>query len=134
MEYPAAQVFSLASSSTCARIIGVGNVTEIVMDPIPALVIRYRNLKAKKDGLDREMTEVKLDLVPAVEAIGGKWTDDQGYAKMVERSDSVGYPSAPVERLAMTWSESEDPIMRSCGEMLLGLRREKAGFSYLQVK
>ena len=108
--------------------------TEVTIDPIPQLVLRHRKLKVQRDAVDKEMKDVKDDLRPAVEAIGGKWTDDAGYARMIVRKDSVGYGAGAVDHLAMTWSESEDPIMQSCGRMLLGLRKEKAGFSYLQVK
>ncbi len=108
--------------------------TEIVIDLIPQLVLRHRKLKVQRDAVDEKMKEVKADLRPEVEAIGGKWTDDAGYARMIVRKDSVGYGAAAVDHLATTWSESEDPIMQSCGRMLLGLRKEKAGFSYLQVK
>lgn len=108
--------------------------TEIVIDLIPQLVAFHRKLKVQRDVIDKEMKDVKADLQPEVEAIGGKWTDDAGYAKMIVRKDSVGYAAAAVNHLATTWSESEDPIMQSCGRMLLGLRKEKAGFSYLQVK
>ena len=108
--------------------------TEIVIDLIPQLVLRHRKLKARRDMLDDTLKGIKDDLRPEVEAIGGKWMDIDGYARMVVRKDSVGYGAAAVDNLATTWSESEDPIMQSCGRMLLGLRKEKAGFSYLQVK
>ena len=108
--------------------------TEVTIDPIPRLVAVHRKLKVQRDAVDEMMKEVKADLRPAVEAIGGKWVDDAGYARMIVRSDSVGYGAGAVDHLATTWSESEDPIMQSCGVMLLGLRKEKAGFSYLQVK
>ncbi len=107
---------------------------EITIDPIPQLIAVHRKLKVQRDAVDEEMKKVKADLQPEVEAIGGKWTDDAGYARMIVRNDSVGYAAAAVNHLATTWSESEDPIMQSCGRMLLGLRKEKAGFSYLQVK
>lgn len=104
------------------------------MDNIQLLMHTYRKLKAERNALDLQMNEVKAKLEPAVEAEGGKWTDGQGYARMVERSASVSYNNANVDRLAVTWSESSDPIMQSCGTMLLDLRKEKAAFSYLQVK
>lgn len=104
------------------------------MDPIPQLIAVHRKLKVQRDAVDAKLKDVKADLRPEVEAIGGKWIDDAGYARMIVRSDSVGYTAAAVDHLATTWSESEDPIMQSCGRMLLGLRKEKAGFSYLQVK
>ena len=108
--------------------------TEVTIVSIPQLVAVHRKLKVQRDEVDAMLKEVKDDLRPAVEAIGGKWTDDAGYARMIVRKDSVGYGAAAVDHLATTWSESEDPIMQSCGVMLLGLRKEKAGFSYLQVK
>lgn len=104
------------------------------MDDIQSLMNTYRKLKAQRNTLDLQMNEIKAELEPAVEAEGGKWTDGQGYARTVIRSASVSYNNANVDRLAVTWSESDDPIMQSCGAMLLDLRKEKAAFSYLQVK
>ena len=103
-------------------------------NPLPSLVARYRKLKAQRDKLDSEMTLLKDQLAPVVEASGGKWNDDRGYVKMVQRKNSVTYSSSDVDRLAITWSESNDPIMQACGKMLLALRKPKAGYSYLQVK
>ncbi len=127
-----ARVLSLASYSARATTAEETNVIEI--DLIPQLVSRHRKLKAQRDAIDEKMKDVKADLRPEVEAAGGKWTDSVGYARIITRKDSVGYSAAAVDDLATTWSESEDPIMQSCGKMLLVLRKEKAGFSYLQVK
>ncbi len=103
-------------------------------NPIPQLIGRHRKLKAQSDALDKQLKAIKAELRPIVEATGGKWTDDAGYARMITRKDSVNFSSADVNRLAQTWSESTDPIMQACGKMLLDLRKEKAGYSYLQVK
>ena len=103
-------------------------------NPIPELVSRHRKLKARRDAIDKQIVNVKDELQPEVEAIGGKWTDDLGYAKIITRNDSVSYNNSLVDQLARTWSKSDDSIMRSCGEMLLELRKEKAGYSYLQIK
>ena len=135
MSRTAAQVLSLASQGAGAKIVEGTDVTEVTIDPIPQLVLRHRKLKVQRDAVDEKMKKVKADLRPEVEAIGDNgWKDDAGYARMVVRKDSVGYTATAVNHLATTWSESEDPIMQSCGRMLLGLRKEKAGFSYLQVK
>lgn len=103
-------------------------------NPIPQLVARHRKLKERRDSLDEQIKDVKEELRPAIEANGGKWQDQTGYARMVTRKDSVGFPSAAVNGFAESWSESDDPIMKSCGDMLLRVRQEKSGFSYLQVK
>lgn len=102
-------------------------------NPIPQLIARHRKLKAQRDVLDDKLKLVKAELAPMVEA-NGKWQDGQGYARMVERKAANSYPSASVDRLAITWSGSSDPIMQSCGNMLLDLRKSKAGYSYLQIK
>ena len=102
-------------------------------NPVPLLVSQYRKLKAQADAIKSKMDDVKAKLVPIVEA-EGKWQDDKGYARIVERKASVSYNNGAVESLANAWCKSEDPVMRSCGEMLQGHRREKPGSTYLQVR
>jgi len=108
--------------------------TVLPPNPIPSLIARYRKLKAQRDVVDGKMAVIKAELKPAVEANSDKWTDDQGYARMITRKDSVSYPSADVDRLAETWAKSNTPAVQDCGNMLLVLRKQKAGYTYLQVK
>lgn len=103
-------------------------------NPIPSLVNRHRKLKWRQSALDAQIDDIRGKIRAAVEATGEKWTDRDGYAKMVTKKESVSFSNADVNRLAITWSESTDPIMQACGKMLLDLRKEKAGYSYLQVK
>jgi hypothetical protein len=103
-------------------------------NPIPQLIARHRRLKAQRDALDKELKSVKAELMPAVEQAGGKWEDDTGYARIVERRGSVNYPNDAVHNYATIWSQSGDPVMQSCGEMLTGVAKSKNGYSYLQVK
>ena len=102
-------------------------------NPIPQLVAQYRKLKAQADYLNAQMNSIKLELVPIVEA-EGKWTDDKGYARITERKPSVSYSNSAVESLAQAWCNSDDPVMKSCGEMLKAHRKESPGYTYLQVK
>lgn len=104
-------------------------------NPIPALMVQYRKLKAQSDAIDAKMKAVKAQIRPAVEAtLDEKWQDKDGYARMVTRKPSVSFDTKAVNNFAETWAESKDAIMQSCGEMLLQLREEKDGFTYLQVK
>jgi len=102
-------------------------------NPVPLLVSRYRKLKAQRDAIDAQMSEVKAELEPIVEAVG-KWQDSDGYARVIVRKPSVSYSSSAVENLANAWCNSGDPVMKSCGEMLKEYRQEKPGSSYLQVR
>ena len=102
-------------------------------NPIPQLVVRYRKLKTQRDAIDQQMSEVKAQLEPIVEAVG-KWQDGDGYARIVERNPSVSYSNSAVESLADAWCKSEDAVMRSCGEMLRQHRKENPGSTYLQVR
>ena len=102
-------------------------------NPVPLLVSRYRKLKAQRDAIDAQMSKVKAELEPIVEA-EGKWQDNDGYARIVERNPSVSYSGSAVEALADAWCKSEDAVMRSCGEMLKQHRKESPGSTYLQVK
>ena len=102
-------------------------------NPIPGLVAEYRKLKAQRDAIDAELAEVKAKLEPIVEAVG-KWTDKDGYARIVQRNPSVSYSDSAVESLAEAWCISSDSVMRSCGEMLQQHRKEKDGYTYIQIK
>lgn len=109
--------------------------TVLATNPIPQLVARHRKLKERGNALDMQIDDIRGKIRAAVEATDRrKWTDRDGYAKMVTKKASVTFSNADVNRLAQTWSESTDPIMQACGKMLLDLRKEKAGYSYLQVK
>ena len=102
-------------------------------NPIPQLVAQYRKLKAQRDAIDAQMSEVKAELEPIVEA-EGKWTDKEGYARITERKPSVSYSNSAVESLTQAWCNSDDPVMKSCGEMLKVHRKESSGYTYLQVR
>ena len=107
--------------------------TILTGNPMPQLMAVFRKLKAQKDAIDQQMSKVKADIVPIVEA-EGKYKDDDGYAQMVTRKASVSYSNSAVEDLAQAWRISDDPIMKSCGQMLWRCREEKPGSTYLQVK
>jgi hypothetical protein len=133
--FPIGATGSPASSPVVPPIRCTRSIVDVIeTNPVPKLVAAYRKLKEQRNAIDDQISLVKNDLLPAVEACGGKWTDAHGYARIIARSGSVSYPSADVDRLASTWAESEDPIMQACGKMLLDLRKEQAGYSYLQVK
>ena len=104
-------------------------------NPIPSLVARCRKLDAQVKALQAKLKDVKAELEPIVEALPDrKWSDDAGYAAIISRASSISYDNKAVENLAQAWRLSEDSIMRSCGQMLVALRKEKSGYSYLQVK
>lgn len=102
-------------------------------NPIPQLVAQYRKLKVQKDAIDQQMSKVKAKLELIVEAVG-KWADDEGYARMVERKPSVSYDGKSVDKLMQAWCKSDNPMMKSCGEMLKAHRKESPGSRYLQIK
>lgn len=103
-------------------------------NPIPELVARYRKLKAQSDAVKADMDSVKAELLPMVEAQGGKWKDGDGYARLVEYKPSVSYDSKAVEALAEAWCKSDDAVMKSCGEMLQQHRKERSGYTSFQIK
>lgn len=97
------------------------------------LVSCYRDLKRDRDILDAEMKAVKEELQPLLAPIGS-WTDDDGYARIVHRGPIVSYNPRAVHTYAQAWLESDDPILKSCGQMLEQVRSERAAVSYVQVK
>lgn len=104
-------------------------------NPIPQKVALHRKLKRQKDAIEAEMNAVKAELRPLVEALDEqKWSDDEGYARMITRRPSVSFQSNPVDALMKAWIKSTDDIMQSCGRMLEQLRVAKPGSIYLQVK
>jgi len=109
------------------------NMTILEDNPVPLLVSRYRKLKAQRDAIDAQMSKVKAELEPIVEA-EGKWQDKEGYARITERKPSVSYNGSAVDNLAEAWCKSENAVMQSCGEMLRQHRKESPGSTYLQIK
>jgi len=59
-----------------------------VYQVVQSKVLAYRKLKAESDALKNQMDNIKAELLVAVEA-HGKWTDEEGYARIVQRKPSV---------------------------------------------
>ena len=106
----------------------------IANEQIIELMPSYRKLKAEHALIQAKMDEMKEQIEPLVEAVGGKWQDALGYARQNTRSDSVSYKSAEVDALVQAWLISKESIIQTCGEMLNNHRSEKKGFTYLQLK
>jgi hypothetical protein len=90
------------------------------------LVEEYRKLKAQSDAIDGRMKEIKAELEPLVEAVGGKWQDDEGYIKVVQRNPSVSYDAKALDALIASVPEA--------AQMLEPHRQERPGSRYLQIK
>jgi len=103
-------------------------------NPIPALVARYRVMKAQSDAVKGDMNDLKAELEPLIEAVGGKWKDKDGYARFTEYQPSVSFETKAVNALAEAWQKSEDAVMQSCGEMLLAHRKQRDGYTSFQIK
>lgn len=88
-------------------------------------VLAYRKLKAEVDTLRNQMDDIKAELLAAVEA-HGKWTDEDGYARIVQRRPAVAFDTKALIALCKSMPEVED--------ILAPHRQVKAGYSYLQVK
>jgi hypothetical protein len=101
---------------------------------ISQLVTQRRTLKAQIDLLSASSDKLSKEIEPLVKAIGGKWQDDKGYARIIERAESVSFDATNVNQLAETWAKSEDPVLKMCGQLLLSSRKVSSGYSYLQIK
>ena len=97
-------------------------------------IAEYRKLKVQADDLNQQMKEIKKQLEPAVEAVGGKWEDAEGYAKFIERKPSVSCNGKAVRDQARIYAESDDPTLKAVGATFLQFCKENPGYSYLQVK
>jgi len=100
---------------------------------IAALLAAYRSLKVQAAVLENEMKAIRDRVYPIVER-DGKWQDDLGYAKLIERQPQVVFDYGQVENLMKAWLDSDDSIMASCGRMLSNAQGVKAGYVYLQLK
>lgn len=102
-------------------------------NPLPALMARYRQLAARKKSLESEIKDLRDEIQPLVESVGS-WQDKEGHAKLKERRSTVTYDNKAVDNLVKAWTQSNDPIMQSCGTMLQELRQQKPGYKYLEIK
>lgn len=103
------------------------------MDELAVLVSQYRSLKAQADETAAKMDNIKAQISPLVKE-NGNWQDEAGYAKLVRRSASTSFNAKAVNSLVSAWLVSEDPIMRSCGEMLRAIESQTPASEYLSVK
>ncbi len=96
-------------------------------NPIPEKVAHYRKLKAQLDAIKVKMDALKAEIEPLVEATDGqKWTDGEGWARIVKRKPSVSYNNRALEALYASVPE--------VAQVIAPHRKEKPGSSYLQVK
>jgi hypothetical protein len=96
-------------------------------NPIPEKVAQYRKLKGQIDALKAKQDALKAELYPLVEAqLGRKWTDSQGWARIVTRRESISYNNKALEALY----ESVPEIASAIGPH----RKVKPGSAYLQIK
>lgn len=102
-------------------------------DKIAEKVRAYRKLSMQAEWLETQMEALRAEVLALVEAYGA-WKDSDGYAKLVDKASYPSYKSADVEALAATWAQSDDPIMKSCGQMLLAKRSMSKGSHYVQIK
>jgi len=102
-------------------------------NPIPALIARYRQLVAQKKSFEVKIKDLRDEIQPLVDTMGN-WQDTDGHAKIKTRRASVSYDNRSVDSLVNAWTQSNDPIMQSCGAMLQELRKQKPGSKYLEVK
>ena len=105
-----------------------------VDNPISMLVARYRRLKAQADADKREMSDLKAEIEPLVTAAGGKWKDEDGYARFATYKPSVSFETRAVNALVEAWCESDDPVMKSCGVMLKAYRKQRDGYTSFQIR
>ena len=109
------------------------NINSLELQQIAELMSPYRKLKAEIAVIQTKMDDLKQQIEPLVEAVGGKWKDDRGYARLNTRSDSISFKNAEVENLYKAWLVSKDPIMNSCANMLKAHRTTRPGVTYLQL-
>jgi heme oxygenase len=85
----------------------------------------YRKLKAQKDDLEKQMDDLKPEIAALVEA-NGKWTDEDGYARIVKRKPSVAFDAKALEALYQSVAYAKT--------ILEPHRKVNAGYTYLQIK
>ena len=102
-------------------------------NPIPALVARYRQIVVRKKSADKEIKALRDEISLHVKE-SGNWQDSDGHARIKSRKATVSYNGAAVDNLVKAWTQSNDPIMQSCGAMLQELRKQKPGTTYLEVR
>jgi hypothetical protein len=100
----------------------------------PIWVARHRIISAQIKSLNVEKKELAGKIEEFLTRQGEDFKDAEGYATIRRRKPSVSYPGREVDALVQSWTNSEDPIMRSCGEMLKAHRQEKPGYEYVYVK
>lgn len=99
-----------------------------------AILEAYRKLSMQSAQLELQMKPLKEQMMAIVEARGSNWQDEHGYVRVVDKAPAPTYSSTDVEDLASSWLKSNDPIMQSCGQMLLTKRRMSAGSHYVQIR
>ncbi len=107
---------------------------ETTQEKLGWLLPQYRLLRAENAAIQEKMDELKQQIIPLVESVGGEFQDDLGSAKLNQRKAAVSYKSADVDKLVQSWLISQESHIRTCGEMLQVHRTTRKGTTYLQVK
>jgi hypothetical protein len=94
---------------------------------------RYSTLINRRDAIDKELSQIKLDLRNYVK-LSGDYDDGNHTIKLVVRNECPNYNSGYVEKLFTTWSDSEDKKMRLCAELLEKGRSVTRASEYVLIK
>jgi len=100
---------------------------------LTGLIAQHRTLAERKREIEAEISPVKASISEII-SVHGNYKDEDGYARISIRKAGVSYTSAEVEKLASVWSESEDHIMRMCGNLLKQHRKvtEERTITYIK--
>jgi len=109
------------------------NEAQIVEARLEMLVTRYRIHAEQKKTVETAMNPIKAEIFEIIKE-RGDYKDDIGYARVTNRKAGVSYTPAEIEKLADVWSESNDSIMKMCGNLLNTHRKVKPASSFPTIK
>lgn len=88
-------------------------------DPVATLIAQLREAKEKKAAAEALIDELKAELFPYIEQLGGSWKDDQGYARINKpKGGNLKADAAAIDQQVSLWEASSDPTWRLAGNTI----------------
>lgn len=94
----------------------------------------YRQLVAKKREISTEVHPIKMRIFDYVQA-HGDIKDEEGFAEKRTKPEQCQIKNPQTLRfIARIWAKSDDPILKSCGKIVLGHVEVTKNIEFVAIK
>lgn len=97
-------------------------------------MLSYRQLIEERRGINKKANKVKMRIYNHVFE-NGDYEDEDGFARKRQRPAQYRVKEAKLLfEIANSWAKSEDPILKSCGEIVIANMERKESQEFVAIK